>query len=46
MYLNDGLQREFYLLMAANENWTTKQLAEKINSMLYGCTAISKKPKI
>jgi predicted nuclease of restriction endonuclease-like (RecB) superfamily len=45
MYLNDGLQREFYLLMAANENWTTKQLGEKINSMLYERTAISKKPE-
>ncbi len=44
MYLNDDLQREFYLLMAANENWTTKQLAEKIDSMLYERTAISKKP--
>src|SRR4051812_21981354 len=45
MYLNDSLQREFYLLMAANEKWTTKQLAEKIDSMLYERTAISKKPE-
>lgn len=45
MYLNDETQREFYLLMAANENWTTKQLAEKIDSMLYERTAISKKPE-
>lgn len=45
MYLNDGIQREFYLLMTANEKWTTKQLAEKIDSMLYERTAISKKPE-
>src|SRR5438309_5990439 len=31
--------------MAANEKCTTKQLAEKIDSMLFERTAISKKPE-
>lgn len=44
MYLNDTLQREFYLQISATERWSTRQLEERINSMLYERTAISKKP--
>lgn len=42
--LKDELSREFYLTMAINERWSTRQLSERINSMLFERTAISKKP--
>lgn len=44
MYLKDELQREFYLHICANERWSTRQLEDRIDSMLYERTAISKKP--
>jgi len=44
MYLEDELQREFYLELCALERWSTRQLQERIASMLYERTAISKKP--
>lgn len=46
VYLKDDLQREFYLTMASNERWSSRQLQERINSMLYERTAISKKPEL
>lgn len=45
MYLKDPLQREFYMEMCILEKWSTRRLQEKIDSMLYERTAISKKPK-
>ncbi|GAA3929579.1 DUF1016 family protein [Chitinophaga oryziterrae] len=45
-YLKNELQREFYLTMATNERWSSRQLQERINSMLYERTAISKKPEL
>ena len=42
--LNDPLQRDFYAEMCRMENWSTRTLEQKINSMLYERTAISKKP--
>ena len=45
MYLDKDLQREFYLQMAADEQWSTRQLQERIESMLFERTAISKKPE-
>lgn len=44
MYLKDEIRREFYLEMARLENWSTRTLDEKIDSMLFERTAISKKP--
>lgn len=44
MYLKDEVRREFYLEMAKLENWNTRTLDEKIDSMLFERTAISKKP--
>jgi len=44
MYLKDELQREFYLEICASERWSSRQLQERINSMLFERTAISKKP--
>lgn len=43
--LKDELQREFYTQMCRAEGWTVKTLREKIDSMLYERTAISKKPE-
>lgn len=45
MYLNDELQREFYIEMCKMERWSVRVLEERINSMLYERTAISKKPE-
>ena len=44
MYLKDDLQREFYIEMCILERWSTRKLQERIDSMLYERTAISKKP--
>jgi predicted nuclease of restriction endonuclease-like (RecB) superfamily len=44
MYLKDDLQRQFYIELCIQEKWSTRLLAEKINTMLYERTAISKKP--
>ena len=40
MYLKDEIRREFYLEMAKLENWNTRTLGEKIDSMLFERTAI------
>jgi len=44
MYLKDEIRREFYLEMSKLESWSTRTLSEKIDSMLFERTAISKKP--
>ena len=43
--IKNGLGREFYLTMAASENWSIRTLRNKIDSMLYERTAISSKPE-
>ena len=43
--LDDPLQREFYTQMAVMEHWSTRVLAERIDSMLYERTALSKQPE-
>jgi len=45
MYLKNDLQREFYMEMSIRERWSTRKLQDKIDSMLYERTAISKKPE-
>jgi len=45
MYLDGDLKRSFYLEMCRIEKWSTRTLQERINSMLYERTAISKKPE-
>lgn len=45
MYLDTELKREFYLQMCRLERWSTRQLQEKIDSLLFERTAISKKPE-
>ncbi len=44
MYLEDSLKREFYIEMCKIERWSVRTLSERISSMLYERTAISKKP--
>jgi predicted nuclease of restriction endonuclease-like (RecB) superfamily len=44
MYLENELKRDFYIQMTRLENWSTRTLNEKIDSMLFERTAISKKP--
>lgn len=44
MALKDEIQREFYVTMAASEQWSVRTLQSKIDSMLYERTAISGKP--
>lgn len=43
--LKDSLQRDFYAEMCRIENWSTRKLRERIDSMLYERTALSKKPE-
>lgn len=45
MYIEDIIQREFYLELCIQERWSTRLLQERISSMLYKRTAISKKPE-
>lgn len=42
--LKDEIQREFYLTIAINENWSRDILRNKISGMLFERTAISKRP--
>ena len=44
LYLDQPFQRDFYAEMCRVEGWSTRVLAERINSMLYERTALSKKP--
>ena len=44
MTLKDEVRREFYLTMAASEQWSKRTLQSKIDGMLYERTAISSKP--
>jgi len=43
--IEDGLKRAFYIEMCKVEKWSTRTLGERIRSMLYERTAISKKPE-
>lgn len=43
--MTDFVKRDFYIEMCKLENWSTRTLRDRINSMLYERTAISKKPE-
>lgn len=45
IFIEDPLKRDFYIEMCKLEKWSSRQLQERINSMLYERTAISKKPE-
>jgi predicted nuclease of restriction endonuclease-like (RecB) superfamily len=44
--IKDELKREFYITMSVHERWDVRTLRERINSMLFERTAISKKPEL
>ena len=44
IYIDDPIKRDFYFEMCKMERWSTRVLQERIDSMLYERTAISKKP--
>lgn len=45
MYFDDPLKRDFYIGIARLERWSVRQLQERIKSMLYERTAISRRPE-
>ncbi|MBL7791005.1 MAG: DUF1016 family protein [Saprospiraceae bacterium] len=45
MYMDDSLKRDFYIEMCKLEKWSVRTFRERIQSMLYERTAISKKPE-
>lgn len=46
MFIEDSLKRNFYIEMCKLEKWSVRTFQDRINSMLYERTAISKKPEI
>jgi predicted nuclease of restriction endonuclease-like (RecB) superfamily len=45
IFIDDPLKRSFYIEICKLEHWSVRQLHERIDSMLYERTAISKKPE-
>ena len=45
IYIEDELKRSFYTEMCKMEKWSVRTFRERVNSMLYERTAISKKPE-
>ncbi len=44
IYINDALKRDFYIQMCLLEKWSVRAFRDRIQSMLYERTALSKKP--
>ncbi|MBT3178971.1 MAG: DUF1016 domain-containing protein [Desulfobacula sp.] len=45
IYMEDPLKREFYIEISKLEKWSSRLLQDRIQSMLYERTAISRKPE-
>lgn len=45
IYIPDELKREFYTQMCIHERWSIRTLQERIDSMMFERTAISRKPE-
>lgn len=45
IYIENNIKREFYIQMSVHERWSVRTLQERIDSMLFERTAISKKPE-
>ncbi len=45
IYIENHIKREFYIQMTIHERWSVRTLQERIDSMLFERTAISKKPQ-
>ena len=46
IYIDDPLKRDFYAEMCRIERWSTRTLQQKVDSMLFERTALSKKPEL
>lgn len=46
IYMEDPLKRAFYIEMCKLEKWSVRTFQERVQSMLYERTAISKKPEL
>lgn len=46
MFIDDDVKRKFYIEMCKLEKWSVRTFRERIQSMLYERTAISKKPDL
>ncbi len=46
IYMDDPLKRDFYIELCKLEKWSVRIFQERIQSMLYERTAISKKPEL
>lgn len=44
IYIDDPLKRDFYLQMCRQERWSTRTLQERLDSMLFERTALSRQP--
>lgn len=44
IYIDDPLKRDFYLQMCQQERWSTRTLQERLDSMLFERTALSRQP--
>lgn len=45
MFIDDPIKRDFYIEMGRLEHWSVRQMQERIQSMLFERTAISRKPE-
>lgn len=45
IYIEDPLKREFYIEMCKHERWSVRTFRDRIQSMLYERTSISRKPE-
>ena len=45
IYIENSIKREFYIQMTIHERWSVRTLQERIDSMLFERTSISKKPE-
>jgi predicted nuclease of restriction endonuclease-like (RecB) superfamily len=45
MYIEDPLKRDFYIEICRLEGWSSRQLQERLDSMLFERTALSRKPE-
>lgn len=45
IYINDDIKREFYTQLCIHERWSVRTLQDRMGSMLFERTAISKKPE-
>jgi predicted nuclease of restriction endonuclease-like (RecB) superfamily len=46
IYIENPLKREFYIQITIHERWSVRTLQERIDSLLFERTAISKKPEL